>query len=172
MQFRDVIGQESVKQHLREMVEHNRLSHALLFLGKEGSGALPLALAFAQYIICHKVANAAPAGPSLFGDAVEPLSFPMDACGECPACTKAAGLVHPDVHFTFPVITKKAGQPPLSADYITDWRDIKKINGFVREVQKEKETFGILNKEQGMLNDEVERMKNSKCKRKNRPSSN
>ena len=124
MQFRDVIGQESVKQHLVEMVQHNRLSHALLFLGKEGSGALPLALAFAQYIICHKVANAAPAGPSLFGEGdIEPVSFPADSCGECPACTKAAGLVHPDVHFTFPVITKKAGQPPLSADYITDWRE-------------------------------------------------
>ena len=50
MQFKDVIGQEEVKQHLVEMVQHNRLSHALLFLGKEGSGALPLAMAFAQYI--------------------------------------------------------------------------------------------------------------------------
>ena len=123
MQFKDVIGQQNVKQHLAEMVEHNRLSHALLFLGKEGSGALPLALAFAQYIICHKVANNEPAGPSLFGEAMEPRVMPTDSCGECPACTKAAGLVHPDVHFTFPVITKKAGQPPLSADYITDWRE-------------------------------------------------
>ena len=43
MQFKDVIGQQSVKHHLAEMVYHNRLSHALLFLGKEGSGALPLA---------------------------------------------------------------------------------------------------------------------------------
>ena len=50
MQFKNVIGQDGVKQHLVEMVQHNRLSHALLFLGKEGSGALPLAMAFAQYI--------------------------------------------------------------------------------------------------------------------------
>ena len=118
MQFQDVIGQQSVKQHLAEMVEHNRLSHALLFLGKEGSGALPLALAFAQYIICHKVAQPE-AGPSLFGEADgAPRVMPTDSCGVCPACTKAAGLVHPDVHFTFPVITKKSGTPPVSADYI------------------------------------------------------
>ncbi|HYC28811.1 MAG TPA: hypothetical protein VEB42_08345, partial [Chitinophagaceae bacterium] len=51
MLFKDIIGQNEVKQHLAEMVEHNRLSHALLFLGKEGSGALPLAIAFAQYIV-------------------------------------------------------------------------------------------------------------------------
>ena len=50
MQYKDVIGQEEVKQQLVEMVQHNRLSHALLFLGKEGSGALPLAMAFAQYV--------------------------------------------------------------------------------------------------------------------------
>ena len=50
MQFKNIIGQGAVKRQLVEMVEHNRLSHALLFLGKEGSGALPLAIAFAQYI--------------------------------------------------------------------------------------------------------------------------
>ena len=96
MLFKDVIGQQEVKQHLAEMVQQNRLSHALLFLGKEGSGGLPLALAFAQYIVCEKVnGKAAPvaAGPSLFGfdeptePALQPLLF--DACGECAACTKA-----------------------------------------------------------------------------------
>jgi DNA polymerase-3 subunit delta' len=55
MQFKDVIGQNEVKHHLAEMVQQNRLSHALLFLGKEGSGALPLALAFAQFVVCEKV---------------------------------------------------------------------------------------------------------------------
>ena len=55
MQFTDIIGQTEVKQQLTELVQHNRLSHALLFLGKEGNGALPLALAFAQYVVCGKV---------------------------------------------------------------------------------------------------------------------
>ena len=57
MQFKEVINQQEVKQQVVELVQHNRLSHALLFLGKEGSGALPLALAFAQYITCEKINN-------------------------------------------------------------------------------------------------------------------
>nr|WP_262915668.1 hypothetical protein [Niabella ginsengisoli] len=74
MQFTDVIGQLHLKQELTELMQENRLAHALLFLGKEGSGALPLALAFAQYIICEKVNGPAQnAGPSLFGD--EPVSI-------------------------------------------------------------------------------------------------
>ena len=55
MLFSTVIGQFDVKARLTELVQHNRLSHALLFLGREGSGALPLALAFAQYVVCEKV---------------------------------------------------------------------------------------------------------------------
>jgi len=65
MQFKDVIGQYEVKQHLVEMVQQNRLSHALLFLGKEGSGALPLALAFAQFVVCQPTAS--PIVEDLFG---------------------------------------------------------------------------------------------------------
>src|SRR4051812_40894850 len=57
MQFSDIIGQEEVKKHLAELVQHNRLSHALLFLGKEGVGSLPLALAFAQYVTCEKISG-------------------------------------------------------------------------------------------------------------------
>ena len=55
MQFDKIIAQKPVKHKLKELVQKNRLSHALLFLGKEGSGALPLAIAFAQYILCEKV---------------------------------------------------------------------------------------------------------------------
>ena len=51
MQFKDIVGQQLTKQHLIEMVEQNRLSHALLFLGKEGCGALPLALAFVVALV-------------------------------------------------------------------------------------------------------------------------
>ena len=129
MQFKDVIGQEAVKHHLVEMVQHNRLSHALLFLGKEGSGALALAIAFAQYVVCEKTNTKAPAEPSLFGapEVPEtPIALPFDSCGVCPSCTKAGQLVHPDIHFSYPVVTKKSGTPPLSADYATEWRDFIK----------------------------------------------
>jgi len=130
VQFKDVIGQEEVKQHLVEMVHHNRLSHALLFLGKEGSGALPLAMALAQYICCQNV-NRQPSteGPSLFGEPELPTSnykSPTDSCGTCPSCSKASQLVHPDIHFSYPVVTKKSGTPPISTDYITEWREFVK----------------------------------------------
>ncbi len=105
------------------MVQHNRLSHALLFLGKEGSGALSLANSFAQYLVCERTRQE-PTGPSLFG-APEPdaMTVPADSCGQCPACQKAAQLVHPDIHFSYPVITKRPGTPPISTDYITEWRE-------------------------------------------------
>ncbi len=57
MQFENVIGQKPTKKHLIDLVQQNRLSHALLFLGKEGSGALSMALAFAQYIACTSAKN-------------------------------------------------------------------------------------------------------------------
>ena len=146
MLFSQVIGQQETKEHLVHMVQQNRLSHALLFLGKEGSGALSLAFAMAQYMVCERVNSSSKKEkvqpspeaslfePSLFGEPEpivdteaapdeEPTLARTDACGECPSCQKAARLVHPDIHFSYPVITKKPGEQPISADYITEWRD-------------------------------------------------
>lgn len=129
MFFNEVIGQSEVKKHLAEMIGQNRLSHALLFLGKEGSGALPLAVSFSQYIVCEKVSGrfmASDQGP-LFGDeTVGPAEPQWDACGVCKACVKAAKFMHPDIHFSYPVIPKKSGDKPISADYIEEWRDFLK----------------------------------------------
>jgi DNA polymerase-3 subunit delta' len=139
MLFKEVIGHTEIKQHLVEMFQNNRLSHALLFLGKEGSGGLPLALAFAQYIVCEKVnpkSASTQNAPSLFGFD-EPASSPppaasagsglVDACGECSACLKAKQLIHPDIHYSYPVIPIKSGsRPPKSTDYISDWREFIK----------------------------------------------
>lgn len=148
MQFASIIGQPETKQQLRELVQHNRLSHALLFLGKEGYGALPLAIAFAQYIVCEKVNRpaSASAGPSLFGDP-EPVAAAAartDSCGQCPACLKAAGLVHPDIHYSFPTVTKKPGEKPIAADFISEWREFIRLNPYGNlfdwiEMIKEKE---------------------------------
>ncbi|MBS1495988.1 MAG: hypothetical protein JSU03_01620 [Bacteroidetes bacterium] len=128
MQFSQVIGQKDLKLHLTQMIQQNRLSHALLLLGKEGTGALALALALAQYTVCEKVngkSTAIPAGPSLFDEpepqaaSAEPLA---DSCGKCPACIKASQLIHPDIHFCYPVITKKNTDKPISTDFINEWR--------------------------------------------------
>lgn len=126
MQFSEVIGQAAVKKQLAEMVQQNRLSHALLFLAKEGSGGLPLALAFAQYVCCEKVQskNASDAAPSLFGFDEPVESVPLtDSCGECPSCLKAKKLIHPDIHFSYPVVTKKSGEKPKSLDFVNEWRE-------------------------------------------------
>lgn len=120
-------------------MEENRLAHALIFLGKEGSGALALALAFSQYIVCEKVSPkhqpAKGATASLFGEVDDTLPEEKsvgqsDSCGTCPACLKAAELAHPDVHFSYPVVTKKPGTPPLSTDYIMEWREFAKKNTY------------------------------------------
>jgi DNA polymerase-3 subunit delta' len=136
MLFKDVIGQADVKRHLAEMVQTNRLSHALLFLGKQGSGALPLAMAFTQFVVCEKVngkAGASQPGPSLFGFdepviVEKPVLF--DACGECAACNKAKQMVHPDIHFSYPVISRKSGDKPKSTDFIAEWREFVKQNPY------------------------------------------
>jgi DNA polymerase-3 subunit delta' len=112
MLFNQVIGQQEIKAKLRNLVENNRLSHALLLNAPEGAGGLPLALAFSQYIVCEKISNADRAN-----------SFPPDSCNECPSCQKAAKLIHPDIHYVYPVVSRKAGDKPLSTDYISEWRE-------------------------------------------------
>ena len=124
MLFSDVIGHDAIKQHLAEMVEHNRLSHALLFLAKEGAGGLPLAMAFAQYIV--SLPAEAPVVEDLFGGmtalAPTPAFIHPNEIATEPAYLRADKLVHPDLHFTYPVIPRKSGDKPISSDYIEEWR--------------------------------------------------
>ena len=135
MQFTNIIGQGSVKKLLVELVQHNRLSHALLFLSKEGSGTLSLARALAQYLTCEKI-NAKKQiinSNSLFGEETPTPDYRLltpDSCGICPSCIKASQLIHPDIHFSYPVVTKKAGTPPISTDYIAEWRDFLKSDPY------------------------------------------
>lgn len=105
MQFSQIIGQNQCKQDLRELVHQNRISHALLLSAPEGAGALPLAIAFAQYINCEN--------PS-----------PTDSCGQCASCVKYAKLQHPDLHFVFPVVTNSSvKKDPVSDNFIAQWRE-------------------------------------------------
>ena len=135
MQFSKIINQKEVKQQLVELIQHNRLSHALLFLSKEGSGALSLALALAQYLTCERTTDHSrqtTESSLLFEETSQPSTVVggpwSDSCGTCPSCTKANQLVHPDIHFSYPVVTKKSGTPPLSVDYVAEWREF--INNY------------------------------------------
>ena len=112
MLFSEVIGQQEMKAKLRGLIEHNRLSHALLLNAPEGAGGLPLALAFAQFIVCDRVSVPDPLKP-----------FPVESCNECPSCKKASQLIHPDIHYAYPVVSRKPGDKPVSADYISEWRE-------------------------------------------------
>ena len=108
MYFKDIIGQQTLKERLLRSVEDNRLAHALLLTGPGGNGKLPIAVALARYILCSNRADG-------------------DACGRCPSCVKMDKLMHSDLHFVFPVKKKKntpSDRNPVSDDYITEWREI------------------------------------------------
>jgi DNA polymerase-3 subunit delta' len=113
MLFSEVLGQDEVKKKLINAARDGRISHAQLFLGPPGSGKLPLALAYAQYINC--------ANPS-----------ETDSCGVCPSCVKISKLMHPDLHFIFPVAPVKSKDDPISKDFLKIWREFLITNkGYV-----------------------------------------
>lgn len=109
--FRDVIGQEAAKQRLLQEAGEGRIPHAQLFCGPEGAGKLPLALAYAKYLCCT---NPGPEG----------------ACGTCPSCVKWNKLVHPDVHFMFPIVKSAKGKKEVCDDYLADWRHLLMKNPY------------------------------------------
>mgnify|MGYP000092989723 CR=1 FL=1 len=114
MRFSEVIGQRELKRHLVRGVDAGRVSHAQLFTGRPGAGALPLALAYVQYLNCTNRRDG-------------------DSCGECPNCRQIAGLAHPDLHFVFPVNKqgKKSGEAVLSDDFMPLWRQVvSERNGY------------------------------------------
>ncbi|HEY4936837.1 MAG TPA: hypothetical protein VII44_09665 [Puia sp.] len=112
MLFSQVIGQQEIKAKLRNLVEHNRLSHALLLNAPEGAGGLPLALAFSQFLVCERVS-----------EETSKNNFPAENCNVCPSCIKASRLIHPDIHYVYPVVSRKSGDKPVSADFISEWRE-------------------------------------------------
>ncbi|MEO8793953.1 MAG: hypothetical protein ABI390_00730 [Daejeonella sp.] len=102
MQFSEIIGQQEVKKHLIQTVLENRVSHAQLFLGPEGSGSLALALAYAQFISCQNRQE-------------------NDSCGECSSCRKYSKLIHPDLHFSYPFFAKSKEDTALK--FLPEWRE-------------------------------------------------
>jgi len=108
MLFEDILGQEYIKKHLTQSVANGRIPHAQLFVGPEGSGALPMAIAYAQYILCANTN-----GENNTGNQTCNLKF--------------ANFSHPDLHFAFPVTTSdKAKSRPVSNNYMDEWRQMLK----------------------------------------------
>lgn len=125
MELKDIIGQTALKKQLVAMVQQNRLGHALLLIGKEGSGALPLAVAFAQWMVCQPGKHAPAA--ALFGEqesSIEKTDFiSPEAISNMPNFSRATQFMHPDLHFSYPVIPKKSGDKPISTDYFKEWKE-------------------------------------------------
>lgn len=103
MLFQEIIGQNAIKEQLIQSVFENRVSHAQLFLGPEGSGSFALALAYAQFISCT--------------DRTE-----RDSCGTCSSCRKYNKLIHPDLHFSYPFF--RGGEKEDSMADLGEWRDL------------------------------------------------
>jgi DNA polymerase-3 subunit delta' len=108
MLFSDILGQEHIKNHLTQSVENGRIPHAQLFVGPEGSGTLPMAIAYVQYLLCGNTNG-------------ENISS-NEACN-----LKFNNISHPDLHFAFPVTTSdKAKSHPVSSHYLEEWRQLIK----------------------------------------------
>lgn len=112
MLFSEIIGQDTIKKDLLEASALNRVAHAYMFYGPEGSGKLPLALAFAQYLNCEH-----PTG--------------TDSCGECDSCKAFSKLQHPDLHFVFPIIKDKDKDKLCCDDYLPEWRELFSQNPYI-----------------------------------------
>lgn len=109
MKFIDIPGHEDVKRRLREMVDSDRIPHALILEGAEGTGKFSLARAFVQYLHCT---NRTPDG---------------EPCGHCPSCLQHQSFNHVDTYFVFPVVKlDKMTSAPVSDMFIDSWRDFIK----------------------------------------------
>tara|TARA_Y100001970_G_scaffold761_1_gene867 strand:- start:2205 stop:3338 length:1134 start_codon:yes stop_codon:yes gene_type:complete len=105
MKFIDISGFEKEKNFLINAENKNHVAHAQLFFGSEGSPNLSLALAFISFLNCNNKIN-------------------NDSCGECPSCKKINKMIHPDVHFIFPVApTTKINKNVISDLFIKEWRN-------------------------------------------------
>ena len=103
--FKDVIGQEALKEKLRREVNEGHIPHAQLFCGPSGVGKLALALAYARYLCCTNRSDG-------------------EACGHCQSCKQWDQLMHPDVHFMFPIVSSEKKKKTICADYLTEWREL------------------------------------------------
>ena len=113
MFFKDIPSKEGLKDFLRKQVDEDRIPHAQLFLGLEGSGSLAMAIAYISYIFCEQKENG-------------------DSCGKCKSCNLSHRFIHPDFHLTFPVI-KKDGlkrEETTSNAFVQEWRKLILANPY------------------------------------------
>ncbi|NOY38457.1 MAG: DNA polymerase III subunit delta [Chlorobi bacterium] len=127
MRYQEIPGHEELKKRLIRSVNNGRLGHAQLFTGEDGSAALSLALATSQYIMCE--------------DRQE-----KDSCGRCRSCLKHEKMIHPDLHYAFPVIRIKGNKENLSRYFLEQWRETLIQNPFL-SLERWYKALGIQNQQ-------------------------
>jgi len=136
MRFADIPGLREEKKRLIDFFESDKIHHALLFFGLEGSANLPLAISFASYINCEARTG-------------------QDSCGECSSCVKIKKLIHPDLHLIFPVApSPKITKEVVSDKYVESWRMCFLENPYMN-VYDWFENYGIENKQPNISKDEA-----------------
>ena len=121
MKFADIIGNKEVASAMVSMADSGRVAHAMLMYENDGCGALALALAYVQYLNCSDPKDG-------------------DSCGECPSCRQMSKLIHPDVHYVFPVNKgpKTTDDKPTSESYVKYWRELAVANPYFTEADLQK----------------------------------
>ena len=165
MKFSEVIGQQEVWNRLMEMVQENRVPHAMMFCGPQGCGKLATALAFASYMLGEKEAETGTADDA---DNFMSMESPEEAARkeqERKACAMLSKWEHPDLHFTFPTIkTADMGSAhnPTSLDFIQEWREILLSQGPYLQIsdwmKKMGKTDADLNKQAIITAEETDRL--------------
>lgn len=103
MDFSNIVGQNFLKDYFKKIIASNRVPHTQLFVGDSGTGTLPMALAFAQELLCNASEN----------------------CRH-----KVQKIIHPDVHFVFPTTTTSSVKKPDSEQFMEEWRSFLDKNPY------------------------------------------
>jgi DNA polymerase-3 subunit delta' len=112
MKLKDVVGNDRIKEELKKQLRLGKVPHAQLFLGREGSGNLAMAIAYAQVLQCES-----------------PEDF--DACGLCSSCQRAAKHLHPDILYSYPYYSVKSGSKSNSEEFLPSWRSLLLKNPYL-----------------------------------------
>ena len=139
MKFEEIVEHQALKQQLIDTIRNNRVSHSQLFFGPEGNGALPLAIAYAQYLLCDNPTE-------------------HDSCGTCSSCKQIVSFNYPDLHFVYPVAKKDSKDKKVfSTDYLSQWQEIVS-NEMYFGIFRWLESLGIQNKQAQIGVDESAQM--------------
>ncbi|MDE0472336.1 MAG: DNA polymerase III subunit delta [Ekhidna sp.] len=132
MQFSDIPGLNELKSQLVNTYTRGKVAHAQLFSGRSGTAALPMALAYAGFLMCQNKTK-------------------TESCGVCSNCVRIQKLIHPDIHLLFPKIaTPKTGEKSKKY-YKTLSETLPKFRSFIinqpfGDLRSWAETYGQENK--------------------------